>query len=291
VRALEWHLAARRIFARTSPFFYNFDNSEELRPLVQVTAEALHADGGEQLASALDAAIRRQSVRPSMEAMKAARVDWELGGLASWFADPRVGSLGPSWAHKPSPWAMVASIHWGGFYWPQRRAILEHSGVLFEELMADPSDRDQQKVSAQMAALDDAGPINWVRLHGFTGASTSVDLRGATFERALATVVAIERFRRAEGRLPASLAELRPRYVDEVPKDPYRKGPFVYRVLPADPATAWHPGYTLWSVGVNGSDDDGSLDSDVVFVLPPLAESSAEPSADSPVAPHATRGN
>ena len=291
VRALEWHLAARRIFARTSPFFYSFDNYDELRPLVQVTAEALHADGGEQLASALDAAIRRQSVRPSMEAMKAARVDWELGGLASWFANPWVGSLGPSWSVQPSPWAMAASIHWGGFYWPQRRAILEHSGVLFEELMADPSDRDQQKVSAGMAALDDAGPINWVRLHGFTGASTSVDLRGVTFERALATVVAIERFRRAEGHLPASLDELRPRYVDELPKDPYRKGPLVYRVLPVDPAAAWHPGYTLWSVGVNGSDDDGSLDSDVVFVLPPLAESSAEPSADSPVAPDATRGN
>ena len=142
-----------------------------------------------------------------------------------------------------------------------------------------------------MAALDDAGPINWVRVRGFTGASTSVDLRGVTFERALATVVAIERFRRAEGHLPASLDELRPRYVDEVPKDPYRKGPFVYRVLPADPAAAWHPGYTLWSVGVNGSDDDGSLDSDVVFVLPPLPESSAEPSADSPAAPDATRGN
>ena len=289
--ALEWHLAARRIFARTSPFFDNYDNYNELRPLVQVTAEALHADGGEQLASALDAAIRRQSVRPSMEAMKAARVDWELGALASWFADPWVGSLGPSWAAKTSPWAMAASIHWGGFYWPQRRAILEHSGVLFEELMADPSDRDQQKVSAGMAALDDASPINWVRVRGFTGALTSVDLRGVTFERALATVVAIERFRRAEGHLPASLAELRPRYVDEVPKDPYRKGPFVYRVLPADPATAWHPGYTLWSVGVNGSDDDGSLDSDVVFVSPPLPESPAEPSADSPVAPDATRGN
>lgn len=291
VRALEWHLAARRIFARTSPFFDNYDNYNELRPLVQVTAEALHADGGEQLASALDAAIGRQSVWPSMEAMKAARVDWELGALASWFADPWVGSLGPSWAHQPSPWAMVASIHWGGFYWPQRRAILEHSGVLFEELMADPSDRDQQKVSAAMAALDDAGPINWVRVRGFTGASTSVDLRGATFERALATVVAIERFRRAEGHLPASLAELRPRYVDEVPKDPYRKGPFVYGVLPADPATAWHPGYTLWSVGVNGTDDDGSLASDVVFVLPPLPESSAEPSADSPDGPDVTRGN
>jgi hypothetical protein len=290
-RALEWHLAARRIFARTPPFFYNYDNHDELRPLVRVIADALRADGGEQLASALDAAIRRQSVRPSMEVMKATRIDWELGALASWFASPWVGSLGPSWSVQTSPWAMVASIHWGGFYWPQRRAILEHSGALFEELMADPSDRDQQKVSAGMAALDDAGPMNWVRVHRFTGASTSVDLRGATFERALATVVAIERFRRAEGRLPASLAELCPRYVDEVPKDPYRKGPFVYRVLPADPAAAWHPGYTLWSVGVNGSDDDGSLVSDVVFVSPPLPESPAEPSADSPVAPDATRGN
>ena len=116
------------------------------------------------------------------------------------------------------------------------------------------------------------------------------DLRGALFERGLATVVAIERFRRTEGHLPASLAELRPRFVDEVPKDPFRKGPFVYRVLPLDPTAAWHPGYTLWSVGVNGSDDGGSWRSDVVLVpLPPEPE--PEPSADSPAAPDATLGN
>ena len=288
-RAMEWQLAALRISASTPPFLFDYD---ELRPLVRVTAEALRADGGEQLASALDAAIRRQSVRPSMQAMKAARLDWEIDGLASWFENPW-GALGPAWSGPRNEWiAKNLNIHWAGLYWPQRQAILEHSGVLFEELMADPSDRDQQKVSAAMAALDDAGPINWVRLQRFTGASPSVELRGALFERALATVVAIERFRRAEGHLPASLAELRPPFVDELPKDPYRQGPFGYRVLPPDTATAWHPGYTLWSVGVNGSDDGGSWRSDVVLVpRPPSPETSAVPSADSPAAPDATRGN
>ena len=98
--------------------------------------------------------------------------------------------------------------------------------------MADPSDRDQQKVSAGMAALDDAGPINWVRVRGFTGASTLVDRRGGT--------------------------------------------------------ARWHPGYTLWSVGANGSDDDGNPVTDVVLVpAPPWPE----PSAESPAATDATLGN
>jgi hypothetical protein len=284
-RAMEWQLAALRIHASTPPFMTNY---EELRPLVRVTAEALRAEGGEQLASALAAAIHRQSVRPSLEAMKAARMDWELDELVSWFESPW-GALRPEWSEPRN--ALIAkslNISWAGLYWPQRWAIRAHSGVLFEELMADPSERDQQKVIAEMAALEDAGPINWVRLQGFAGAWLSVELRGALFERGLATVVAIERFRRTEGHLPASLAELRPRFVDEVPKDPFRKGPFIYRVLPLDPTAVWHPGYTLWSVGVNGSDDDGNPDTDVVLVPPPPPP---EPSADSPAAPDDTLGN
>ena len=288
-RAMEWQLAALRIHASTPPFMTNY---EGLCPLVRVTAEALRAEGGEQLSSALAAAIHRQSVRPSMEAMKAATMDWELDELVSWFESPW-GALRPEWSGPRT--ALIANslnISWPGLYWPQRWAIRAHYGVLFEELMADPSERDQQKMLAEMAALENAGPINSVRFQGFAGAPLSGDLRGALFERGLATVVAIERFRRTEGHLPASLAELRPRFVDEVPKDPFRKGPFVYRVLPLDPTAAWHPGYTLWSVGVNGSDDDGNPVTDVVLVPPPPEpEPEPEPSADSPADPDDTLGN
>ena len=289
-RALEWHLAALRIYASMPPFMVG---SGDAAATVRVTAEALRADGGGELAIALEAAIRRQSVRPSMEAMKAEIVEWEVDWLAAWFTNP-LGVVWPPWSDPPMKWQAESSgIHWVGLYWPQRQAIRAHAGALFEELMADPSDRNQQKASAAVFALANAGPITGAPFSGVNGyASTSLDLRGALLARALATVVAIERFRRSEGRLPNSLDELRPRFVDAVPKDPWRKGPFVYRVLPADPAAAWHPGYTLWSVGANGSDDDGNPATDVVFVpAPPWPEPSAEPSTDSPAAADATRGN
>ena len=285
-RALEWHLAARRVYASMPPFMFG---SSDAAATVRVTAEALRADGGGELAIALEAAIRRQSVRPSMEAMKAEIVEWEVDGLAAWFTNP-LGVVWLPWSDPPMKLQAESSgIHWVGLYWPQRQAIRAHAGALFEELMADPSDRNQQKASAAVFALANAGPITGAPFSGVNGyASTSLDLRGALLERALATVVAIERFRRSEGRLPNSLDELRPRFVDAVPKDPWRRGPFVYRVLPADPATAWHPGYTLWSVGANGSDDDGNPVTDVVLVpAPPWPE----PSAESPAAPDATLGN
>jgi len=286
-RALEWYLAARRIYANVPPFMVLEDPRGAA--IVRVTAEALRADGGGELAIALEAAIRRQSVRPSMEAMKAEIVDWEVDLLAAWFTNP-LGVVWPLWSDPPTKWyAENMGIRWVGLYWPQRQAIRAHAGALFEELMADPSDRNQQKASAAVFALAAAGPIVGHPYSGINGFhSTARDLRGALLERALATVVAIERFRRSEGRLPNSLDELRPRFVDAVPKDPWRKGPFVYRVLPADPAAAWHPGYTLWSVGANGSDDDGNPDTDVVLVpAPPWPEASAE----SPAAPDATLGN
>ena len=286
-RALEWHLAALRIYASTPPFVVLEDPRGAA--IVRVTAEALRADGGGELAIALEAAIRRQSVRPSMEVLKAEIVEWEVDCLAAWFRNP-LGVVWPLWSDPPTKWyAENSGIRWVGLYWPQRQAIRAHAGALFEELMADPSDRDQQKASAAVFALADAGPLMGDPHSGLNAFhSTARDLRGALLQRGLATVVAIERFRRSEGRLPNSLDGLRPRFVDEVPKDPFRKGSFVYRVLPPDPAAAWHPGYTLWSVGANGSDDDGNPVTDVVFVpAPPWPE----PSADSPAAPDATLGN
>ena len=55
-RALEWHLAARRVYASMPPFMFG---SSDAAATVRVTAEALRADGGGELAIALEAAIRR----------------------------------------------------------------------------------------------------------------------------------------------------------------------------------------------------------------------------------------
>ncbi|HLH56996.1 MAG TPA: hypothetical protein VKY92_25675 [Verrucomicrobiae bacterium] len=61
--------------------------------------------------------------------------------------------------------------------------------------------------------------------------------------------LAVERFRLAEGRLPTSLKELTPRFLDAVPIDPFDGNPVRYRRLSS--------GYVIYSVDSDGHDDGG----------------------------------
>jgi hypothetical protein len=70
--------------------------------------------------------------------------------------------------------------------------------------------------------------------------------------RCLAALVAAERYRRAEGKWPESLEQLRPAYLGEVPLDPYDGKPLHYKRL-AD-------GVMVYAVGPDGTDDGGKLD-------------------------------
>jgi hypothetical protein len=72
-----------------------------------------------------------------------------------------------------------------------------------------------------------------------------------TWRRTLATVVAIERFRAAEGRLPESLDELVPRFVSALPKDPRSDGPLRYQRAPEADTRGF--GYRLWSLASDES--------------------------------------
>lgn len=74
-------------------------------------------------------------------------------------------------------------------------------------------------------------------------ASTQASLRLA------ATALAIERFRLQQNRLPDTLAELTPRFIDSVPPDPFDGAPLRYRKLPR--------GYVIYSIGADGHDDGG----------------------------------
>jgi hypothetical protein len=64
--------------------------------------------------------------------------------------------------------------------------------------------------------------------------------------------LAIERYRRAHSRLPASLAELVPQYLGELPSDAFSGRPFVYQ--PAGDE------FVLYSVGRDAQDDGGTFD-------------------------------
>ncbi|NLH17527.1 MAG: hypothetical protein GX455_13210 [Phycisphaerae bacterium] len=63
------------------------------------------------------------------------------------------------------------------------------------------------------------------------------------------TGLAVERFRLAEGRLPESLEELVPKYIEAVPIDPFDGKPLRYKRL--------EKGYTIYSIGEDGEDNDG----------------------------------
>jgi hypothetical protein len=77
--------------------------------------------------------------------------------------------------------------------------------------------------------------------------------RFARFEarrRAAATAIAVERFRLAhDGHLPATLDELKPQFLTEVPKDPFDGQPLRFKPL----AT----GFVVYSIGANRVDDGG----------------------------------
>jgi hypothetical protein len=63
------------------------------------------------------------------------------------------------------------------------------------------------------------------------------------------SALAVERFRLAEGRLPTSLKELTPRFLDTVRIDPFDGNPVRYRRLAH--------GYVVYSVDADGRDDGG----------------------------------
>jgi hypothetical protein len=65
-------------------------------------------------------------------------------------------------------------------------------------------------------------------------------------------LLATERFRQAEGKWPASLDQLRPRFLSEVPLDPFDGKPLRYKRL--------EDGVIVYSVGADGTDNGGILD-------------------------------
>jgi hypothetical protein len=70
--------------------------------------------------------------------------------------------------------------------------------------------------------------------------------------RSLAVLVAVERFRKANGRWPDRLDELTPRFLAAVPLDPYDGKPLRYRRL--------GDGVVVYSVGPDETDNGGTLD-------------------------------
>jgi hypothetical protein len=77
----------------------------------------------------------------------------------------------------------------------------------------------------------------------------NIDIRHQAHSRITQAGIAVERYRLAEGRLPQSLDNLVPAYIEAVPADPYDGHPLKYRTL--------ETGYVVYSIGDDSSDDGG----------------------------------
>jgi hypothetical protein len=62
--------------------------------------------------------------------------------------------------------------------------------------------------------------------------------------------LAVERYRLVQGRLPDSLADLVPQFLEAVPEDPFTGGPLIYRKL--------EDGYIVYSLGADTTDNGGA---------------------------------
>lgn len=83
----------------------------------------------------------------------------------------------------------------------------------------------------------------------------AVDPTPSIIDRSSRVAVAVERFRRDRGDLPGALSDLVPKYLTEIPVDPFSGHSLVFR--PAAGA------YTVYSLGPNQKDDGGDVSSDL----------------------------
>jgi hypothetical protein len=94
-------------------------------------------------------------------------------------------------------------------------------------------------------------PVRYQLMHSINGDSREFR-RAEALVKALRTAVAAERYRLAHGAWPGKLADLVPAYLDAVPLDPIDGAPLRY---------ARHAeGVTVYSVGLDGTDDGGRID-------------------------------
>jgi len=77
-----------------------------------------------------------------------------------------------------------------------------------------------------------------------------VDVRHLSLMRATQAALAVERYRLAEGRLPKSLDDLVPAYIEAVLLDPCNGRPLKYRIL--------QPGFVVYGVGDDLGDNGGA---------------------------------
>ena len=153
---------------------------------------------------------------------------------------------------KSSPLAVVAIALY------KFAGLADMDAIMYVDLMNDytkamqlPPHQRQEAASAVDTKFGKTSRIH-VLLHVIMPALsrvTTIDIRTIAQLHTAQVGLAIQRYRLATGKLPDTLAELMPTYLDAVPKDPFDGKDLRYKKLDT--------GFVVYSIGEDGSDDGG----------------------------------
>ena len=143
---------------------------------------------------------------------------------------------------------LIASVQMGSIP-TNRAAMLElHNEIIATVKM--PEGKRKQRF-AEIRARSDKLPGLARLLFPAAEKVGEAMMRSDAQMRSTIAALAAERYRLADGRWPESLAGLVPKYLSEVPKDPYDGAPLRLRRL--------GDGVVVYSVGPDGNDNGGTL--------------------------------
>jgi hypothetical protein len=136
--------------------------------------------------------------------------------------------------------------------------LADMDASIYMDLMNDymkaiqlPPHQRQGAADAVDAKFEKTSKIH-VLLHIFMPALTrvtTIDVRNIAQLHTARAGLAVQRYRLATGKLPDTLADLMPTYLDAVPKDPFDGKDLKYKKL--------ETGFVVYSIGEDGSDDGG----------------------------------
>jgi len=154
------------------------------------------------------------------------------------------GHAAPTFKEEVEDWVSGLSAHQS--HGPLLRLLTE-----YVEIAKLPVDQQTERYAATNPANRNIGAVGLLLLVNAEKAHQAAR-RSQALSRCMVTTLAVERYRRANGRWPDTLGDLCPMYLAAMPDDPYGKGPVRYRRV--------DDGVVIYSLGVSGIDHDGRVD-------------------------------
>ncbi|MBU3684583.1 MAG: hypothetical protein FGM39_11340 [Phycisphaerales bacterium] len=237
---------------------------------------AIRRSGGEAAAADLAAAVRGASWRPDAALVAECTVQAVQSEFCMLHVSADAMRWGPLTSDPRLSWYFrfsMQSSRIDGWLPPSfdsgLDAVATQFGPAMRASLAEPSEgrsapAPTEPVSALMAFALCWSPSHWHEV---------LELR------AFETMLAIERFRLARGRLPERLEELCPQFLEQLPKDPWSNGPLAYDRVDDGPDGA---GYRLRSMFASGTEASSVPDAGWVVVPAPSCGAPPPASASSP---------